>query len=120
MPVGLYFDVHAKAAICEQLRRREVDVLTAQEDDSARRTDEELLERAAELGRVVFTHDNGFRVLAEDWQRQGRRFAALIFGREQGGSIGDFVRDLELIAKASDVDYWVSRIERIPYKSVDS
>jgi hypothetical protein len=33
MSVALYMDVHVHAAVTEQLRRRGVDVLTAQDDD---------------------------------------------------------------------------------------
>jgi predicted nuclease of predicted toxin-antitoxin system len=50
-------DVHVPQAITDQLRRRGVDVLTAIEDSSAELTDEELLERASSLERVLFTQD---------------------------------------------------------------
>jgi len=71
MPVAYYFDVHVSAAICEQLRIRDVDVLTAQEDQADTFLDELILERATRLGRVVVTHDNGFRAMAEDWHAKG-------------------------------------------------
>jgi rRNA-processing protein FCF1 len=53
-------DVHVHAAITEQLRRRGVDVITAQEDQSDRLPDDQLLERARILGRVLFTNDVRF------------------------------------------------------------
>jgi hypothetical protein len=53
--------------------------------------------------------------MAEDWQRQGRTFAGLVFGHQIGGTIGQFVRDLELIAKASEPADWVNQIEYLPY-----
>jgi len=62
-------DVHVPQAITDQLRRRGVDVLTAIEDDSAELLDDELLERASSLGRVMFTQDIRFKALAEEWQR---------------------------------------------------
>ena len=43
MPVGLYFDVYVDHAIAAQLRLRQVDVLTAQEDGADRLSDELLL-----------------------------------------------------------------------------
>ena len=46
-------DVHVPRAITEGLRLRGVDVLTAQEDRTARLTDAELLDRAAALDRVL-------------------------------------------------------------------
>jgi hypothetical protein len=115
MAVTLYMDVHVPQAITDQLRRRGVDVLTAIDDGWAEREDHELLDHARELGRVIFTQDIRFRALAEDWQRQGRPFAGLLFGHQLGGTIGQFVKDLELIAQASEPDEWLNRIEYLPF-----
>ena len=115
MPVPLYMDVHVPQAITDQLRRRGVDVLTAIEDKSATLPDDELLERARMLGRVLFTQDILFKALAENWQRQGRAFAGLIFGHQLRGTIGQFVRDLELIATVSEADEWLNTVEHLPF-----
>ena len=53
-------DVHAPLAITEVLRRRGVEVLTAQEDETDQLEDPPLLDRARELGRVLFTQDEDF------------------------------------------------------------
>jgi len=53
----LYTDVHVPRAVVNGLRLRGVDVLTAQEDGSPRLPDDELLDRAGELERVLFTQD---------------------------------------------------------------
>src|SRR4051794_11353746 len=100
MPVSFLMDVHVPQAITEQLRLRSVDVITAQEDDSAELTDYQLLLRAMELRRVLFTHDIRFHAMAVDWQRQGKEFAGLLYGDQTGVGIGAYVRDLDLIAKA--------------------
>ncbi|MFL5243020.1 MAG: DUF5615 family PIN-like protein [Gemmataceae bacterium] len=92
-------DVHVPRAITDQLRRRGVDVLTANEEAKTRWSDEDLLEYAWKVNRVIFTHDVGFKTMAEEWQRQGRPFAGLLFGKQMHVSIGQYVRDLELIAK---------------------
>ncbi len=115
MSVPLYMDVHVPQAITDQLRRRGVDVLTAIEDNSATLPDDELLERARMLGRVLFTQDILFKALAENWQRQGRAFAGLIFGHQLRGTIGQFVRDLELIATVSETDEWLNTVEHLPF-----
>ena len=60
MSVTLYMDVHVPGPITRQLRRRGVDVLTAQEDGRDAVGDDQLLARATELSRVVFTHDIRF------------------------------------------------------------
>jgi hypothetical protein len=115
MAVPLYMDVHVPQAITEQLRRGGVDVLTAWEDGAATLKDDELLEHARALGRVVFTQDIRFKALAEDWQRQGRPFAGLFFGHQLAGTIGRYVRDLDLIDKASEAAEWANKIEHLPY-----
>jgi hypothetical protein len=115
MPVAFYMDVHVPMAITEQLRRRGVDVLTTIEDGRARIPDNEILERARTLGRVVFTHDIGFRFLAETWQRDGRPFSGLIFGHQTKATIGQYVKDLELVAKASEFDEWENAVETLPF-----
>lgn len=115
MAIALYMDVHVPQAITDQLRRRGVDVLTAIEDNSAELTDEALLEHASSLGRVLFTQDIRFKALAESWQRQEREFAGLIFGHQLGGTIGQFVKDLELIALASEPDEWLNVVEYLPF-----
>jgi hypothetical protein len=115
MAVGLYLDVHVPRAIAEQLRRRGVDVITAIEDGSDRLSDEDLLDRASALGRVLFTQDIRFRALAEDWQRQGRPFGGLVFGHQRGATIGKFISDLELVAQATEPSDWVGVIEYLPF-----
>jgi hypothetical protein len=113
MPLRLYTDVHVHRAIPEQLRLREVDVLTVVEDQRRRDTDERLLERALFLQRVVYTQDTGFRFMAEEWQRIGRPFAGLIFGRRPH-LVGRLVEDLELVAKASEPEEFRNFVLWIP------
>jgi Domain of unknown function (DUF5615) len=114
MAVQLYRDVHVPQAITDQLRRRNVDVLTAIEDNADELPDDKLLERVQLLGRVIFTQDIRFKAMAEDWQRRGKSFAGLIFGHQLGGTIGQYVKDLELIARASDQNEWLSTVEYLP------
>lgn len=52
--------------------------------------------------------------MAENWQAQGRPFCGLIFAHLLQVSIGQCVKDLELIAKATDANDWVSEILRLP------
>jgi predicted nuclease of predicted toxin-antitoxin system len=102
MGVRLYMDVHVPQPTTDQLRRRGVDVLTAVEDGLGDRPDDELLKRAMALGRVTFTQDIRFKVLAERWQHEGRPLVGLLFGHQLRSTIGQYVRDLELVAGASE------------------
>jgi len=58
MAVGLFFDVHVDAAIAAQLRLRQVDVLTAQDEGVERFSDDRLLQQQANdvvrLSRTIF------------------------------------------------------------------
>lgn len=115
MAVPLYMDVHVPRAITEQLRSRGVDVLTAIEDGQSTTEDDSLLEHASNLGRLIFTQDIRLKALAETWQADGRQFAGLVFGHQMHGSIGQYVKDLELIADASDPGEWRNVIDHLPY-----
>jgi hypothetical protein len=114
MAVPLYMDVHVPAAITHQLRERGVDVVTAQEDEAATLSDEELLKRCSGLGRVIFTQDIRFKALAEEWQRQGTTFCGLAFGHPLRAPLGRYVRDLEIIAKATDPADWRGSVMHLP------
>lgn len=114
MPVAFYMDVHIPVAITEQLRRRGVDVVTAIEEGTNELPDEELLKVTTAAARIVFTHDIGFKALAEQWQRQSKRFAGLAYGHAEGASIGQYVRDLELIAKATEPAEWMNVVVYLP------
>jgi len=108
--------VHVPRPIAEQLRRRGVDVLTAHEDGTDEWDDGALLARASEANYVLFTQDIRFRVLAEDWQRSDRFFTGLIFGHQMHATIGQYVEDLEIIAKLSEPSEWINRVGWLPLR----
>ena len=114
MPVPLYLDVPIPQAIAEQLRRRVVDGVHAAEESTSRLEDDELLELAGRQGRIRVTQDIRFRVMAEDWQRRGKWFAGLFYGHQLATSIGRWVADLELIAKASEPAERKNSVHHLP------
>src|SRR5262245_13211767 len=99
MSVPLYMDHHVNAAITTGLRGRGVDVITCAEDGTDQFDDEQILERATQIGRAVFSQDDDFLALADQWLKGGREFAGVIFAEQLGITIGQAIRDLELIAK---------------------
>jgi len=72
-------DVHVPYAISFGLRLRQVDVVTSQEDGTTELEDSDLLDRATELGRALFTQDTDFLRLASERQRNEIEFAGIIF-----------------------------------------
>ena len=114
MAVALYMDVHVPMAITRQLRLRGVNVATANEEGANTLPDESLLQLAGAQGRVMVTHDIRFKAHAESLQREGKPFAGLIYGHAEGASIGRYVRDLELIAKACDPAELANMVVHLP------
>ena len=57
MPFGLYLDEHIPRQIAVALRLRGIDILTIQEDQRRGEVDTVLIDRAAELDRVIFSFD---------------------------------------------------------------
>ena len=114
MPVGLYADVHVPGPVILQLRLRDVDIMAATEEETNEFEDDALLELATSLKRVLVTQDIRFRVMAENWQRAGKVFAGLVFAHQRYVSFGQMIFDLDLIAKATEAEYWQNRIEQLP------
>jgi hypothetical protein len=110
----LYMDVHVPAAITWALRLRGVDVLTAQADGCATLDDAPLLERATELGRVLFSQDEDLLAEATRRQRSGHAFSGVIYAHQLGLNIGRCVNDLEIIAQAGAPEDLANRIEFLP------
>ena len=115
MSLALYMDHHVHSAITEGLRRRGVDVLTCGEDGAAEWDDEELLRRATELGRVIFSQDADLLRIATEWQRTGRLFAGLVYAHQLRITIGQAINDLEIVAGVCDSEEMHSRIEFLPF-----
>lgn len=90
MSVRLYIDVHVRRPVTTALRLRGVDVLTAQDDD--------LLQEATAR------------------QRRGVPFAGVIYAHQQNITVRRTIDDLELIAKACDLEQLENRVVFLPLK----
>lgn len=114
MSLPLYMDVHVPLAITRGLRRRGVDVLTCQQDGTARLPDDQLLDRAAQLGRVLFSRDQDLLAEAAKRQSSGTPFATVVFARQLDVSIGRCVADLEIITKSGTVEEATNQVVYLP------
>ena len=114
MPLAFYMDEHVPNPITVGLRIRAVDVLTAQEDGRRNTADSILLNRATELSRVMFSFDAD--MLRETTQRQqiGASFAGLIFAHPEQISVGECIRDLEIISKSGAPEDLADQIVYLP------
>jgi hypothetical protein len=115
MSLALYMDHRVNSAITAGLRRRGVDVLTCAEDGKDRSDDAHILQRATQLGRAVFTQDDDFLAIADEWLEAGREMAGVIYAHQLAITIGQAIRDLELVAKILEPAEIKNRIVFLPY-----
>jgi Domain of unknown function (DUF5615) len=87
VPHRALLDVHVPLAVAEALRRRGIDVITAQEEGLSLSDDESLLEQSSAQERVLVTQDADFLEIVPRWRREGRASRGVIFAR-QGMPIG--------------------------------
>jgi uncharacterized protein with PIN domain len=114
MPLKLYMDHHVPRAITMGLRLRQVDVVTAYEDQAHEIADADLLDRATNLGRVLFTQDDDLLTEATKRQQTGIAFGGVIYAHQRDASIGQYVQDLELIAAAATATDVVNQVIFLP------
>jgi len=114
MTVKFYMDEQVPRQITLGLRLCNIDVLTVQEDGRSGLKDPDVLIRATELQRVLFTHDDDFFAITNAYLESGIKFSGIVYAHQQLASIGDCVRDLEFIAKACDLSDCMNRIEYLP------
>ncbi len=111
---ALYIDHNPKRAVKIGLRRREVDVLDAQEDGASAMDDEALFERVQSTGRVFFTDDRDFLRISARWLRDGRQHLGIVFAGQTRMSEGDLIDQLEFIAKTYTAEELRNRVTFLP------
>ena len=114
MTVTLYMDEHIRRSITLGLRLRGIDVLTVQEDERTNTPDPILLDRATELERVIFSQDQDFLIEAQRRQSAGINVSGVIYTSQLSMSIGDCIRDLEIIAKVGNLEEFANRVQYLP------
>ena len=114
MPLAFYMDEHVPKPITLALRIRSVDVLTAQGDNRGATDDSVLLDRAIELGRVMFSFDADMLRHTTARQQRGDSFAGLVFAHPTRISVGECIRDIEIIAKTGDPEDLANQILYLP------
>ena len=106
--IRFYLDEHVDPDIAKALRRRDVDVLTAQQARQHATQDVVLLRTAAAAGRVFVSQDRDALRLAA----QGEPHAGVVYA-PQGTPIGNMIRGLMLIYDVLDAEEMAGHIEFI-------
>lgn len=114
MAISYYTDHNVPRSITVGLRMRNIDVLTALEDGMAHADDDALLERASQLQRVLFTQDDDLLKVAAKRQGEDVMFGGVIYAHQLRISVGDCIRDLDLIAQAGELEDVVNRVHFLP------
>ena len=114
MAIALYMDHHVPRAITVGLRLRGVDVMTAYEDGADEKDDPQVLDRANELERVLFTQDDDFLAEATRRQKNGIFFRGVIYAHQLRISVGRCIHDLEIIAKAGEPEALYNQVQFLP------
>ena len=112
--LSIYMDQHVPEAITEGLRSRGMDVLTAYEDGHADADDPALLARATQLGRILFTRDRDLLAIGRETQDSGDAFSGIIYAHQLRVSIGQAIRDIELICHALSQEEMQNQIYYLP------
>jgi len=112
--LAFYMDHHVPRAIINGLRLRGIDVLTAYEDGTSEYEDADLLDRATELQRVLFSQDDDLLSEAAKRIRENSFFYGVIYAHQLRVSIGTCVNELEIIAQASEPEDIINRVQFLP------
>jgi hypothetical protein len=114
MALKIYMDVHIPKAITNGLRLRGIEVLTTQEDGTMELPDNELIERATHLRYVLFSFDVDMLIEGQRLQNENIEFSGIIYARPLKISIGECVKDLEIIATIAELEEMMNKIEFLP------
>ncbi len=113
MPFAFYMDHNVDDRITDGLRSRGIDVILTREEGRSEDIDPSLLDRAAELERVFFTHDEDFMREGARRQRLGIHFYGVIFGHQKA-NIGRCIAGLVKIYESHDQEYMMNVVMYVP------
>lgn len=107
--IRFHLDENVPRAIAIGLRQRNIDVTTTHDANLIGSTDAEQLAYAVNEGRIIFTQDTDFLIMASE----GHSHPGIVYARKAHRSIGQIVRSLELIHGVLTVEEMVGHIEYI-------
>lgn len=77
-------------------------------------SDRSMLDRATELGRVLFSQDDDLLVEASRRQASSLLFFGVIYGHQLRLTIGEAIDDLELIANVATAEELMNQVLFLP------
>ena len=113
--ISYYADINVNGDIINGLRLRGVDVLRGQDDGYDGRPDPEVLERATELSRVLYSHNDDMLREAKSMQQSGAPFSGVCYSHQKNSPVGKCVDDLEYLAKAGTPEDFANQVYYLPF-----
>lgn len=119
MIVRYLADEDVRAGIIQGLRAREpaIDILDVKTAALRGTKDHELLELAAQQGRIVISHDRETMIgCFRERLDSGRLTAGLFVVPQQTAAIGEIIDSLLLVWSASETEEWQNQIVYLPFR----
>lgn len=113
MALRLYVDECVDARVVSGLRRRGLDIVSAAEVGLLGHSDEEHLQKARALDRVILSRDQDFLILAHRCASEAIPFPGLIFIQTKG-TVGEVIRSVTLLAELLSPENIAGWIEWVP------
>jgi predicted nuclease of predicted toxin-antitoxin system len=104
----IYADENVESSVIEGLRRRGIEVISALELGYLSKPDDFHIKKAYEMKAVILTHDIDFLRIAS---RPDFNHSGIIFSHPEKISIGQCIREVELITKILTEKDMVNHIE---------
>jgi len=113
MQIRLYFDEDAqRGSLTGSLRLRGVNVQTTNEAGMVGKSDEEQLEYATSVGRVIYSFNvRDFNALHTEWLIKEKSHGSIILAPQLRYSIGERMRRLLVIVSSLSAEQMQNRIE---------
>lgn len=105
--IRFHLDEHVSTAVAMGLRRRGVDVTTTHDAGLGGATDPVQLAYANSQGRVVFSEDADFLILAH----LGLEHSGIVYCQQNSRTIGEIIHGLELVWEVCEPDEMHNHIE---------
>jgi predicted nuclease of predicted toxin-antitoxin system len=105
--IRFYFDENIPPAVEEQLQRLGIDVVSAHSLGLLGKDDHYHLEHAAELQRVLCTHDTDFLSLAQTYPDH----CGIVWAAHEKASVGGWVKALTKLHATSSAEAVIGRVE---------
>ena len=116
MTLAYYFDEHVPWAITHGVRTAGIEVLRVQDDSLRGVEDEPLLQRATDLGRVLFTQDDDFLAISAEWLRTGCTFPGIVYVHQDRLSYRERIAELIRLSREFSAEQMVNRVVYLPLR----